>query len=127
MSRLMEAENQFLAAVSHEIRTPLTAVVGLAQVLDEPFDMLEGDDRRLMISAIAQHSLEVSNLVEDLLVADRVEAGQIDAGKTPVDLVKQVETLSATRPFPSTSRCAPDHRSLGSATPAESDRSSATC
>lgn len=93
MIGLMEAKTRFLASVSHEIRTPLTAVVGFAQLLEEQIDVLDHDDRRLMISAIAQHSHEVANLLEDLLVAARVEIGQIEVSAIPVDLGKQVESV----------------------------------
>lgn len=95
MIELMEAKNRFLASVSHEIRTPLTAVLGFAQILDEQVDVLDHDDRRLMISAISQHAQEVANLVEDLLVAARAEIGQVEITSMPVDLGKQVDSILA--------------------------------
>lgn len=93
MIGLMEAKNRFLASVSHEVRTPLTAVLGFAQILDEQLDVLDHDDRRLMISAISQHAQEVANLIEDLLVAARVEIGQVEVTSIPVDLGKQLESV----------------------------------
>ncbi len=93
MIGLMEAKNRFLASVSHEIRTPLTAVLGFARLLDDGHDMLEDDDRKLMISSIAQHSQEVAHLVDDLLVAARVEIGRIDVARASVDLRKQVDQV----------------------------------
>jgi signal transduction histidine kinase len=95
MQELMEAKNRFLASVSHEIRTPLTAILGFGRLLDED-DTLTADDRRLMISSIVQHSQEVTDLVEDLLVAARAESGQIAVLHTRVDLLHQIEeTLRA--------------------------------
>ena len=95
MRDLVQAKNQFLASVSHEIRTPLTAILGFSRVLeDDP--SLEEDDRRLMVASIVQHSQEVADLVEDLLVAARADMGQIEVANTSFDVVAQVSrTLSA--------------------------------
>ncbi len=95
MQEMMEAKNRFLASVSHEIRTPLTAILGFGRLLDEDVSLTD-DDRRLMISSIVQHSQEVTDLVEDLLVAARAESGQIAVLHTRVDLLDQIEeTLRA--------------------------------
>jgi signal transduction histidine kinase len=95
MRDLVHAKNQFLASVSHEIRTPLTAILGFARILeDDP--TLDEDDRRLMVASIVQHSQEVADLVEDLLVAARADMGQIDVANSIFDVVTQVgRTLSA--------------------------------
>lgn len=95
MQEMMETKNRFLASVSHEIRTPLTAILGFGRLLDED-PSLSDDDRRLMISSIVQHSQEVTDLVEDLLVAARAESGQISVLRTRVDVMEQIEeTLNA--------------------------------
>ncbi|MBW3666039.1 MAG: PAS domain-containing sensor histidine kinase [Actinobacteria bacterium] len=95
MQEMMEAKNRFLASVSHEIRTPLTAILGFGRLLDED-ESLTADDRRLMISSIVQHSQEVTDLVEDLLVAARAESGQISVLRIRVNLMDQIEeTLHA--------------------------------
>jgi signal transduction histidine kinase len=95
MSDMVRAKNQFLASVSHEIRTPLTAILGFSRVLEED-PTLEEDDKRLMIASIVQHSQEVADLVEDLLVAARADMGQIEVANTTFDVVAQVRsTLTA--------------------------------
>lgn len=95
MEEMIEAKNRFLASVSHEIRTPLTAILGFGRLLDED-DSLTRDDRKLMVSSIVQHSQEVTDLVEDLLVAARAESGNIAVLHTRVDLNDQIaETLRA--------------------------------
>lgn len=91
MANLVEAKNRFLASVSHEIRTPLTAILGFARVLEGGEDLTE-DDRKLMTSSIAEHAQDMSNLVEDLLVAARADIGQLDIIRVPVDIQAQIET-----------------------------------
>lgn len=46
-----------------------------------------------MVSAVAEHAQEVSDLVEDLLVAARVELGQVQVANLPVDMVHQVHQI----------------------------------
>ena len=95
MQETIEAKNRFLASVSHEIRTPLTAILGFGRILDED-ESLTDDDRRLMLSSIVQHSQEVTDLVEDLLVAARVDSGNIAVLHIRVNLNEQIaETLRA--------------------------------
>ncbi|MGC2241276.1 MAG: HAMP domain-containing sensor histidine kinase, partial [Acidimicrobiia bacterium] len=57
---------------------------------------LTDDDRRLMVSSIVQHSQEVADLVEDLLVAARADMGQVEVLRTRFDVVDQIrQTLEA--------------------------------
>lgn len=95
MAGLVEAKNRFVASVSHEIRTPLTAILGFARVIEGSNDLTE-DDRKLMNSSIAEHAQEMSNLVEDLLVAARADLGQLEILNVKVDVLAQIEnTLGA--------------------------------
>lgn len=95
MEDLVAAKSQFVAWVSHEIRTPLTAIVGFADLLELDPGMT-ADERSQMVAAIAHQAQEVTDLVDDLLVASRVELGRIDVANLPVDLVEQVhQTLDA--------------------------------
>jgi signal transduction histidine kinase len=95
MQDLMEAKNQFLASVSHEIRTPLTAILGFARILEDEVGLGSGE-REQMVSSIVQHSQEMADLVEDLLVAARTEMGQIEVVNETIDAVDQVRrTLDA--------------------------------
>lgn len=95
MKELVEAKNEFLATISHEVRTPLTAILGFAQVLEEGDDLAE-EDRTVMVQSIVQHAQEVADLIEDLLVAARAEAGQVEVANLTFDLADQVtKTLQA--------------------------------
>ncbi len=89
MEELIEAKNGFLASISHEIRTPLTAIVGFSQVLEDGEAMTD-DDRDLIVASIVQQAREMSDLVEDLLVAARAESGQINVDLTRIDVIEQV-------------------------------------
>lgn len=90
MAALMEAKNRFLASVSHELRTPLTAILGFARILEDE-DELTLDDQRLMVSSVAEHAQEMSNLIEDLLIAARSDMNQLDIIDVKVDLLTEIE------------------------------------
>lgn len=94
MAGIVEAKNRFLASVSHEIRTPLTAVLGFTRLLEDR--EVSKDDRQLMISSVAEHAQEMSNLVEDLLVAARADMRQLEIIDVEVDLLAELQaTLRA--------------------------------
>lgn len=91
LQELVHYKDEFVASVSHELRTPLTAVVGLSEELanlsPDNFTLEElGEFHQL----IAQQSREVAFIVEDLLVAARVEIQTVSIDLQPVDLDAEV-------------------------------------
>jgi signal transduction histidine kinase len=95
MEELIETKNKFLATISHEIRTPLTAIVGFSQML-EADEQMSHEDRMLMVSAIVEQAHEVSDLVNDLLIAARAETGEVSVEARRTDIADQIEqTISA--------------------------------
>jgi signal transduction histidine kinase len=72
LSDLLKAKDAFLASVSHELRTPLTAVVGLAAELNDDLDSFPPELIREFVEIISQQSTDLAHIVDDLLVAARV-------------------------------------------------------
>ncbi len=77
MAEVVRVKDEFIANVSHELRTPLTAVIGLTSELADAKE-LDGEMREEMLQLVAEQALEMSNIVEDLLVAARAEVGTVD-------------------------------------------------
>ncbi|HSM43924.1 MAG TPA: HAMP domain-containing sensor histidine kinase [Acidimicrobiia bacterium] len=92
MEELIATKNRFLASISHEIRTPLTAIVGFSQMLEDD-DEMSADDRLTMITAIVEQAREMSDLVNDLLVAARADADTLEVELQPIDLGSQVDQI----------------------------------
>jgi PAS domain S-box-containing protein len=88
---LIRAKDEFIASVSHELRTPLTAVVGLTQELSE--GRIEPHEVPELQSLIAQQAQEVSDIVEDLLVAARASADTITIRPAPFNIRKEIEVV----------------------------------
>jgi len=97
---LMQSKDDLLAAVSHELRTPLTAVLGLAQELQSATG-LGPEEREQLLGLIVEQSREMAHLVEDLLVASRMETGQLKTAAERISLAEQVaQTLRGLPPPP---------------------------
>lgn len=97
LEQLVQSKDRFLASVSHEIRTPLTSVVGFASVLRDDPDRLSSEEGSELVELILQQSLEISDLVEDLLVSARAEIDAVTVTKESVNLGLEIENVLAAR------------------------------
>lgn len=86
LEQSLKSKDELIATVSHELRTPLTTVVGLSTELSDSFDEFTPDEAQDLLKMIANQSLEVATIVEDLLVAARAESGTLKVSLAPVDL-----------------------------------------
>jgi signal transduction histidine kinase len=89
---------EFVATASHELRTPLTAVYGAARTLLRRDIDLSGTRRRDFLEMIANESERLSRIVDDILLANRLDAGAVDIATErcdPYELASSV--VDATR------------------------------
>ena len=80
-----EAKTLFLATASHELKTPLTVISGFASTLLRYPDIDE-TMRGSALDAIWTRSLELTRIVERLLLSSRIEAGRLDLDLSAVDV-----------------------------------------
>lgn len=91
LAGLLASRDAFLASISHELRTPLSVVVGLAAELrDGAFDP---DESAELVGMIADQSIEMANIIEDLLVAARADYGSLSLGVETVDVAGAVASV----------------------------------
>jgi signal transduction histidine kinase len=84
-SKIEEERTRLFAEMSHELRTPLTAVQGFAEAIRD--GMVE--DKALQnkyLDLICTQTLHITRLVDDILVLNRLESGDITVEKLPLDL-----------------------------------------
>lgn len=87
---LMESKDRFVASVAHELRTPLTAVVGFAQELKNEQLLYSEREKEEFRELIALHSVELSNIIEDLLVWARADIGEVKVHLGPTNIAHNV-------------------------------------
>lgn len=93
LERSIASKDSFIASVSHELRTPLTGVVGLAKELHDNFDAFADMEVQDVIAMIADQGAELSNIIEDLLVAARADIGTLSIATKPIDLRDELQLV----------------------------------
>ena len=79
---LMRAEESdrmktsFIEHVSHEIRTPLNIITGFTQVITNPSFRLNAQERDKMLKDISVNTIEITNIVDELLDVAQEESHQ---------------------------------------------------
>jgi len=92
-------KNDFVAMVSHELRTPLTAIAGFAETLESGWKELSTEEVDEFLSTITKQAQYLGELVEDILVIPRLEAGRLRLFPEMFDLSDLVHDV-ATMIFP---------------------------
>jgi hypothetical protein len=82
--RASRLKDEFVATVSHELRTPLNAILGWTKLLQRPAvgpaQLAKGLD------VIERNTLQLTQLVSDLLDTSRIVTGKFSVEPEPVDL-----------------------------------------
>jgi PAS domain S-box-containing protein len=96
-AELERAKSEFLSSVSHELRTPLTSILGYAALLREDTEgLVDAGDH---IDVIERNAGRQLRLVEDLLSIARIQSGEFEIHRLPVDLTEVVRLgVQAMRP-----------------------------
>lgn len=81
----------FLSNMSHEIRTPMNAIIGFSELLEEP-DITKKEQYEY-INLINTNSVELLDLIDDIIDVAKIEAGQIQICKTICPVKKIIEDV----------------------------------
>jgi PAS domain S-box-containing protein len=90
---LEEVKADFIATASHELRTPLAAVYGAAQTLLRHDFALDEVGRDRFVSLIADESERLGRIVNEILLANQLDAGRLDMEFEPFDAAEVVERV----------------------------------
>ncbi len=94
ISKEQELENMkidFVSMAAHELRTPITAMRGYSKMLkDEIWENATEEQKEFMLRIINSSS-NLSNLVDNLLNASRIEKGTLQLDKRPYNLLELAE------------------------------------
>src|SRR5215212_4653277 len=93
LERLDQSKTRFLSTISHEFRTPLTAIIGYSELLASNIsNPVIAEDA----AVIHREAGRLNRLVDDILLVDRVGAGQMSLKMGPVDVNALIQDVVAT-------------------------------
>jgi PAS domain S-box-containing protein len=84
---LGDLKSRFVSMTSHEFRTPLSIISSSAGVLEDYSHKLDEQKKRKHLQRIQVSVRHMTQLLEDVLVINRAEAGKLEFNRTPLDLV----------------------------------------
>ncbi len=98
---LGQLRSNFVSMVSHEFRTPLGIIMSSAEILADYLDQLGPEEREQQLWSISRNAKRMGDMMEEVLVLSRLDAGKMEFKPRPLDLgglcVRLVdEVLSAT-------------------------------
>jgi signal transduction histidine kinase len=96
LEELVRSKDQFIASVSHELRTPLTGIIGLTQELRSASSQFGPEETAEFLELIHEQSIELGNIIEDLLVAARADLGTLAVKPAVTSLGRELEAVLAT-------------------------------
>lgn len=94
--RHAETLRRFVAMVNHELRSPLTTICGFTDVLTASRHDLSENEIDEFLSAIGEQSGQLARLVDDILVALRLEVGRLPISRQALDLEAVVSNVTET-------------------------------
>jgi two-component system phosphate regulon sensor histidine kinase PhoR len=89
--RLDEEKSDFIATISHELRTPMAAVYGAAETLLRRAVDLEEAQARQLLEMIASQAARLSHITEEVLLASRLDRGELALGRERVEIAHLVQ------------------------------------
>ena len=98
---LSQLKSNFVSMVSHEFRTPLGIIQSSAELLRDFYPKMQPDEREEQLDSIARNTRRMADMMEEILVLSRLDAGKLDFQPAALDLNRFCrrlvdEVLSAT-------------------------------
>jgi signal transduction histidine kinase len=90
---LERLRSEFVATASHELRTPLASIYGAIRSLRRTDIAIAPEQHEQFMSMIESESEKLRVLVDQLLIAGRLDAGAVDVSIGPVELGPIVDDI----------------------------------
>jgi PAS domain S-box-containing protein len=101
---LKELEKQkdfFISMASHELKTPITSIKGYAQILQRKYEKSEDAFLQNSLRIISKQTLNLNNLVADLLDISKIRSGSLNLNKENFEItdlinevIKEIENIN---------------------------------
>ncbi|WP_238694478.1 PAS domain-containing sensor histidine kinase [Nocardioides daphniae] len=84
-ARLDRERSDLVATVAHELRSPLTGVKGFVQAMLNRWDVLNDEQKKLMLATVNADADRLSRLIAELLDVARLDTGRLSIYPREVD------------------------------------------
>jgi PAS domain S-box-containing protein len=118
---LNELRSRFTSIVSHEFRTPLGVIMSAVELLRNYFDRLDAERREELFEDIHQATRRMADLMEQVLVLGRADAGKLGFSPAPLDLPTLCQKLKDEAFAATAGKCPVDLSCTGCDCPALAD------
>ncbi len=96
LEAVRRARDTVLANVSHEFRTPLAAQLASIELLRDGLATRPPEQLEALVHSLERGTVRLTQLIDNLLESVRIEAGQLDIRRQPVDFTDVIEDAIAT-------------------------------
>jgi len=86
-------KNEFMGIVAHDLRSPLTAIYGFSEMIQQEPEM-DTRELREFVGRIHDTAKRMSEMVQNLLDANRIERGELNLNPAPTDLSPLLSSLT---------------------------------
>lgn len=86
--RLNALKSQFITSASHEFRTPLAIISSSTGVLEDYYEKLDISKRQKHLNRIQNAVRQMIQILEDVLMIEKVEKGKLECTPHAVDLMQ---------------------------------------
>ncbi|MEJ0088843.1 MAG: PAS domain S-box protein [Limisphaerales bacterium] len=83
---LGQLKSNFVSMVSHEFRTPLGIIQSSAEILNDYLEQLAESERKEQLASITSNTRRMAEMMEEILVLSRLDAGRMDFKPATIDL-----------------------------------------
>lgn len=90
---LNELKSRFISTTSHEFRTPLSVISSSAAILNAYHDRLSIEKREKHLNIIQTYVKHTTELLDDVLLINRAEAGQLAFTPAPLNPIEFCQVL----------------------------------
>ncbi|HWN96363.1 MAG TPA: ATP-binding protein [Methylomirabilota bacterium] len=91
---LGQLKTNFVSMVSHEFRTPLGIIMSSAEILQDYLLELEPAERERHLQSIHKNTRRMAELMEEVLLLGRFDAGRMNFEPVPIDLRAVCERIA---------------------------------
>jgi PAS domain S-box-containing protein len=88
---LSELKTRFVSMASHEFRTPLTTIVSSTEILERYLDKMDPAQKGKHFARILTAAQHMTELLEEVLILGRINAGQLQCHPAPLDLKQMAQ------------------------------------